>query len=136
MCHKIKGKNQNKNYKRCVNCRINLCSDCISIHENSHKIIDINVNTYQCEIHKKSYNAYCLNCRMDICDECHTFHKEHKFQSFEEMKPNIEDIKIKLMWIRYAINSFEENVKELINDLNTVMKNMEIYYMLFYSLRI
>ena len=134
MCHKIKGKNQNKNYKRCVNCRINLCSDCISIHENSHKIIDINVNTYQCEIHQKSYNAYCLNCRMDICDECHTFHKEHKFQTFEEMRPNIEDIKIKLMWIRYAINSFEENVKELINDLNTVMNNMEIYYNLYDSL--
>ena len=48
-CEVCKKHNQILNFKRCINCKINLCPECISQHEKEHEILDYNKTNYICD---------------------------------------------------------------------------------------
>ena len=130
-CTKCNKNKKSKDFQRCINCKIDLCTDCIVNHEQNHDIIDSNLKYYRCELHNISYSKYCTNCKLNICSTCLVNHQNHDIITFEEIKPNIDNIKNKMKELRISINLLEEHIKELINNLHIVKDNMEIYYQLY-----
>jgi hypothetical protein len=122
---------QNKGIHYCTKCQIHICSDCTEYHEKKHNIEEYQSNYYLCIKHKSLYTQYCQSCKYNICSQCIDKHKNHKIVTFEEISPNIGDIKKKIEEIKKAINLLDEHIKEIINDLNKVKENMEIYYNIY-----
>ena len=58
-----------------------LCPICMSMHDNHHKIINIDDKEYICDIHGEIYNSFCNECKKNICIECEKSHNEHKLLS-------------------------------------------------------
>ena len=120
-----------KEFHRCIKCKIDLCSDCTSEHEKDHEIIDYNKKNFICELHKNPYKVYCLTCKLNICQNCLIEHADHVVVSFKEIKPNIDNIKIKMNSFKNSINLLDEHIKDLINKLNQIMDNMKMYYYIY-----
>ena len=128
-------KNQNKKettfneFYKCISCGLYLCPLCKTVHDKTHNLINIDKN-YICSIHNEPYSKYCLDCRMNSCIQCGNSHKNHKNIYFGDIIPNIDEIKNKLKELRTYIDSFKQNINDIIKKLNSIVDNLEIYYKL------
>ena len=126
-------KNQNKKettfneFYKCISCNIYLCRLCKTVHDKTHKIMNIDKN-YICSIHNESYSKYCLDCKENSCVQCITNHQNHKNIYFGDIMPNMNEINKKMKELRNSIDIFKQNVADIINKLNNVADNFEIYY--------
>ena len=115
----------------CNLCNINLCPLCKSNHNKKHKIINYEQKYFICNLHNKELNSYCETCNKDMCLFCKKEHKEHKIILYEEIVPenmkNEEQIK---KTINSFLNILKKRIEMVIDRLNNVMKNLEIYYKL------
>ena len=135
-CDQCKTKNKSNTYNNemyiCNKCNMNLCPLCKSNHDKNHKIINYEQKYYICNIHNKEYNSYCETCHTDLCIFCKKEHKEHKIISYDDIIP--EDIPNQ-EFIKFSINAFilivRTKINMIIDRLNKVMKNIEIYFKLF-----
>ena len=55
----------------------------------------------------------------------------HNIQSFNEIKPNIVEIKNKMNEMKKTIDLLDVHIKEIIKCLNNVKENMDIYYEIY-----
>ena len=116
----------NKLYK-CYNCNINLCLLCKYKHNKDHKVIDYDLINYICRIHGERYTSYCKECKKNICDICELQHNNnhnliyHRDIIKKKENNNINELKIK-------IDKLKDEVKDIINILNKIIKNIDIYY--------
>ena len=131
-CEKCKNTNKNETYKnafyRCNTCKINICPMCKSSHDKTHNIINYDNKNYICEKHNEVYSLYCKKCKMNICMYCENEHKNHEIISFGKVFPNIEEIKMGKEILREKIDKLKNDVKEMINILNTTIENLENYF--------
>ena len=131
ICHDCK-KNKleiydNKLFK-CCECNYNLCPLCITKHNKEHITIDYDYKKYLCNIHGERYTSYCKECHKNLCDLCEFKHnKEHKFIYHRQIIEN-DNCLIKLKDLKKQIDSFKKEIHDIINKLNKVVKNFEIYY--------
>ena len=116
---------------RCIKCKIDICNDCKIYHANNHEIMDYNQKKFICKSHRNPYCNYCFTCKSNMCSNCLEEHNNHVIISFEEIKPNIDELKTKMNSIKNSINLLDEHIKELMNDLNKIMDNMKIYYNIY-----
>ena len=62
---------------------------------------------------------------------CLKNHSNHKIESFENIIPNQDEARNKLDQLREEINTFNNNIKRIINGLNQLIDNIETYYKIF-----
>ena len=131
-CKKInKSITYNNEFYRCINCKLNLCPLCKSIHDNYHYIINYDKQYYICNIHKEFYSNYCEECKLNICFLCRNEHKDLNIIAYKDITPNLSDIKNQLNYIRKKIDETNTIINETINKLNKIIENNEIYYNIF-----
>ena len=138
ICHNCKERNKsithNNEFYRCINCKMNLCPLCKSIHDNCHYIINYEKQYYICNLHKEFYSKYCEDCKINICSLCSNEHKRHKIIAYKDIIPNISDAKNQLNNIRKKIDELNKIIEEAINKLKKIIENNEIYYNIFKDL--
>ena len=86
-----------------------------------------NINN-KCIKHKKDYDKYCKDCNLNICPLCSKEHKEHNTIYFDELLNNDEINMINMKELKEYIDKFNNYIKLLIEKLNNVINNMELYY--------
>ena len=132
ICDKCKEKNKSNTYKnefyKCLECGINICPLCKSSHDKSHNIINYEQKNYICQKHGDIYVKYCKKCKLNICLICENEHKDHNTISYGEIIPNKNLIKEYMEQLRKSIDIFKNKTKEIIDKLNKVIDNIEIYY--------
>ena len=115
-------------FYKCFNCDMNLCPLCKAKHDKEHFIKNYEKKNYICKKHKEQYYSYCQNCKKNLCALCENSHREHKIIYFRSIRPNKDDIEIKMKEIRETIDNFEKNIQEIIEMLNKVIQGIELYY--------
>ena len=113
----------------CNKCNMNLCPLCKSNHDKNHKIINYDDKYYICNKHNKEYNSYCAKCNKDICILCEKDHEGHNIKPFSKMIPEISEAPNAISEINeLLLNIFKTKIKMIIDRLNNVMNNYEIYF--------
>ena len=115
----------------CRNCKINICVLCRENHNKNHSIIGYEQKNYLCQNHNDLYYKYCYNCKLNICMLCNQSHSNHKLESFENIISDLDNKRIELDKLKKEIDIFNNNVKKIINGLNQLIENMDIYYKIF-----
>ena len=132
ICEQCKDKNMSNSYNnmfyRCNECQKNLCPLCKENHDKNHNIINYNEKNYICGKHNNSYSFYCKSCKKNICFECEEEHKEHDIISFGKIISKKNDLEDKMKKFRNKINIFNNNIKEIIQNLNDLTIYVEKLY--------
>ena len=132
ICNICNNNNKNKIYNNdlyiCNTCKLNICPLCKLKHDKTHNIINYEQKEYICEIHNENYIKYCYTCNKNICMLCFNQHNEHDTISYEKIIPDIDNIKNSLIKLKNSIDIFKSDIKIMINKLNEVMKNIDLYY--------
>ena len=120
--------NDNKFYS-CLKCKMNLCSQCKSSHNNEeHIVIDYNLVNYKCEIHDESFVSYCEDCEKNLCTLCEDKHNiNHKIIGYDELIPDY-NVREKLIEFRRKKNKFISELKSIIDIINYVINNISFKY--------
>ena len=126
-----KANTYNNEFFRCKNCNINLCPLCRSIHDKTHIIIKYEDKNYICDFHNKQFISYCKKCIKNLCYICEQNHHNHDLINYKCELPNIKEIKMKKDELRKNIDILTYNIKEMINKLNKIIENIEIFYNIF-----
>ena len=120
--------NNNEFYK-CNICKINLCPLCKSInHDESHNIINYDLKNYICEEHNEDFISYCKECKYNICSLCLKDHVNHNIVNYKDLEINYEQKIKEKNELRQKIDNLNNDIKEIINKLNFVMENLQLYY--------
>ena len=121
---------EKKRIFECSQCDIYLCQECKNTHDNkSHKISNSEEIKYICNIHEQTYIKFCNQCDENICELCEkNEHSGHFISDFKELSPNIDGLYENLRKLKTGIDTFNNNIKEIIQKLNKVKENMEIIY--------
>ena len=132
VCNICNINNKNNTYNNefyiCNICKKNICPLCKLIHDKNHGIIKYEQKGYNCEKHNKNYVKYCNTCHINICLSCYEEHNTHEIISYENINPNIDKIKTEIIVLKDTIDIFKSDIKIIINKLNKVMENIDIYY--------
>ena len=131
ICDECKKNNKcdsnNNLFYRCNDCKQNLCIFCKSKHNKLHNIIDYDTHNYICEFHNEKYISYCNNCYMNICQLCEKNHLNHDTEYYKLIPDKDKKID-ELNSLRKLINEMKIHLNEIINEIITVIENIEIYY--------
>ena len=125
---KNKGNTPENEFYKCLTCDSNLCLLCKPNHDKEHNIIKYDQKNYICRKHNDTLIQYCEKCEQNICFSCIEEHKGHKTIFLGDIIPNMKEKKDELIEIKTEIKNFNNNIKTIINQLNELVKIMEIYY--------
>ena len=126
-----KGNTYNNEFYRCLSCKMNLCPLCKNNHDKSHKIINYEKKYYICETHNDLFIKYCNDCKKDLCLYCLNSHKPHNFIPYENIIPKMDELKNEMIKLRKSIDDFENEIKDIVDKLNKVKENIEVYYKIY-----
>ena len=134
ICEKCKENNKSELFEHtmnmCNNCKINLCPICADMHDKEHKIIKYEEKNYFCDKHNETYEAFCSNCEKDLCLQCLSEHNNHNIVNYDKKVMREEILKDDLNDLRIKLEKFKESILDIINKLNKVMLNMDMFYKL------
>ena len=128
---KENNKSNSNEFFHCFTCKINLCSLCKENHDKNHNIIDYDKKDNICGIHHEKYIKYCNHCKLNICILCEKPHKNHNLIYFGDLIPDINKINNIMIKLRDEIDNFKLAIKGLIDKLNKIIENIEIYYKIY-----
>ena len=142
LCDQCKNNNMGNVFKnvfyRCMTCKLNLCPICKLEHskknDEKHKIINYDQKDYKCEIHDELYIKYCKDCKLNLCIYCANEHKNHNNILYEDIIPDINNLKNRMKELREEIDIFNKEILKIISILNKVKDNIEIYYNIFLNI--
>ena len=129
-CNKNKKSNTDKNkFFYCFDCKINLCPLCKSEHEKTeHDIVDGELKNHQCFHKNKFFAKFCKTCKKNICIDCEIDHEKHETINFDNIKPENEELKIKLEEEKKLLDSFNDTYIQITQILKELKDNFEICY--------
>ena len=118
------------NFYKCLNCEKNLCPQCKSNHDKSHKTINYDEKDYKCSKHFESFNSYCKNCNKNLCPLCKedNEHIGHEIILFNDLEINESSLKENLKELKTKIELLKKEVNKITYKLEYIIKNMENYY--------
>ena len=122
-----KSNTYNNDFYICNTCKINICPFCKSKHDKNHNIINYEQKEYICKIHNEIYVKYCDTCKNNICMLCFNQHNKHDIIQYETIIPDIDKIESSLNELKKSLDIFKTDIKIMINKLNEVIKNIDIY---------
>ena len=111
----------------CTTCNQNYCFKCKLEHNKSHDFINYEEKNYICKSHNRFYDSYCKSCKKNICIICYSEHFEHEIKSYGYMIPKSSKLSEDLIDLSDIINNIKNNIDDIINKLNKVKTNFEIY---------
>ena len=134
-CNNNKYNSYNKQFFKCLSCGYNLCPLCNSNHNDSHEIINYDDINYICNTHNEIFISYCDICKINLCMICQKNHnKEHNIQNFAYILENKNEIIEELNVFKTKIDRFNDIIKEIIEILNNIMNNINIFYTINYDI--
>ena len=134
-CNETKFKSYKKLFYKCLDCKNNFCVMCREKHSQEHKTIDYNDINYKCLEHNDFYISYCNECKKNLCMKCEKKHdNNHNIIDYKNILPDEDEIKKELKSFKNKIDKLKGNVTEIINILNKVYENFEIYYKIIYDI--
>jgi len=135
ICEDCKQKNksnvfENKFYK-CISCKKNICPLCKSKHNQDHDIIDYEQKDFICIIHNEKFTSYCKNCKLNLCIECESSHQDKEnIVMYRDILPDKDKIASQINELRIMIDQYKEVIDKIKNELDDIIKNYEIYYLI------
>ena len=118
-CNNTKFNSYNKEFYRCLRCKINLCPLCNDKHNKSHDIINYNNINYVCFFHNDFYVSYCKNCKINLCMKCEINHNNARLIiNFKNIFPDEYEIKEELESFKIKINLLKITIEKMISILN------------------
>ena len=115
----------------CFKCKKKICSSCELNHDKNHNIVNYEQKNFICHKHNKSYSSYCKGCTKNICELCEEKHYNHEIINFEDILPNINELKMKTNQINIEITKLNDNINEMIKILESVIQNVDLYYKIY-----
>ena len=115
----------------CFSCKKNICPLCKDNHEKSHIVIDYSQKDFKCKLHNEYNSLYCNDCKKDICILCEKDHINHKKISLGEIMPDKTKLEEDKNSLRKNIDEFIEEIQDMINVFNNIIRNIEGYYNIF-----
>ena len=136
ICDKCKNKNMgevfNKEFYRCINCKINLCPLCKKEHSLNHNMIIYQNKFYICEGHGEPFISFCNECNKNLCFTCEEKHSNHQTIDFKKFRKNKNDLEKELNIFKEYLDKTkkiaENDIKNFTEKWNKVIKNYEIIY--------
>ena len=132
ICNECKTINKSISYNKeffiCLNCKKSLCPLCKSNHNNNHYIINYDQKNYICFEHGDNFSLYCKTCKKNLCVACENGHIEHETITLGKLSPNKNHLEYRLIELGNNINKFKNEIKNMIDLLNKVCENIEIFY--------
>ena len=123
-----KADSYNNIFYRCNQCKKILCIQCQNKHNTDHNFTNYDDKNYICDIHNEKYYSYCKECDKNICLFCKGEHKGHELINYENILPNINELKSNINKLRKDINQFKGIIDNLKNRLNKVKDTIEFFY--------
>ena len=131
-CKNINKESSNNNeFFECLNCKETFCFLCKQKHELNHNIIKFYQRNYICSKHNNIFTKYCEDCRINICSLFNGEHVNHKTISFFDLKVDIEKSKKKLKEFRTLLDTFNEQIYEIIKKLNKLLEDINTCYKIY-----
>ena len=128
-CHQNdKSKAFDNIFFRCNICKKNLCPACKSVHNKEHLLINYDDKDYICDLHNEKFTFFCQDCERNICIYCENNHLVHKLISYGKILPNLNKVEIDMKNLRGKIDKIKNITNVIINRLNKVIDNYEIFY--------
>ena len=135
ICDFCKSANKSNTYENlfyiCFSCNKKICPLCKSSHDKNHLMIDYDEKYFKCNEHNESYTLYCEQCKKNICILCEKAHINHKKISHGEIMPDKNKLENEKNELRKKLDEFENEAQKIINILNNIIKNFEIYYKIY-----
>ena len=135
ICDSCKDSNKSSTYENlfyiCNSCNKSLCPLCKSNHDVSHLIIDYEDKYFKCHQHNESFSLYCYDCKKNLCIICEKEHKYHNKVSHAEIMLDKNKLDNGKNILRKNLDEFENEVQNIINRLNKIIQNFEMYYNLY-----
>ena len=132
VCEKCKQKNKSNSYNKeffiCLQCNISLCPLCKSTHNSNHSIIKYDQKPYICFEHEDTFSSYCKLCKVNLCTACENKHSGHDIISLGKLFPDKKELNQKIEDFKVNFGKLKKDVNNLIEILNTFLKNIEIFY--------
>ena len=134
-CNNTKSNSYNKQFYKCLNCRINLCPLCKQNHNKNHETLDYDKINYICLNHKDFFVSYCKDCKLNLCMKCEMKHNNnHSIINYKAILPDDDEIKKELNQFKNKIDKLKENICTMINILNNVYDNLKYFHTIFYDI--
>ena len=144
ICHKCQKsqKDDIKDFSKCLKCSkkfkyaIYYCSECSSSHHHAQQLIKYDEKYYYCQDHFKLFKTFCVSCNQNLCEICEKSHllQACKLKKFEQMIPDVNQIKIKLEEIKENIEDLKIIVDQIKNNMDGAVRIMERYYVISYDI--
>ena len=124
--------NENIQFFKCLTCNKNICTICKKSHNEKHNLIESELQNYICNIHNKQFDSYCNICKKNLCSICEKEHKnENDIIYFKNMISNININNKRKKKYNLKFENFYKDIKEIIEILNKVMNNIQIYSQIY-----
>ena len=136
-CNECKTNNENDFNKEiyiCNICKKNLCSKCNQEHDKSHKSFNYESKNFICKEHNEIYTFYCRECKKNLCSICkkEKDHLDHDIIELKTLLQNKDNLLEILKDFRINLDIFNNNIDEIISIFNSIKKNIEIFYKIYY----
>ena len=133
VCDNCKDTNKYESYQhtfyKCLFCKQNLCPLCKSQHNKEHEIINFDEKNYICEEHNEKFNSYCNNCKKNLCLICESEHQDlENIIEFKNIIKKYDAFNSQIEVLKQEIKNLKKKTLEIINMVNTINENLDIYY--------
>ena len=130
-CGRSKNDIFNNEFYICINCNINLCPLCKSIHNKNHKIINYDEKNYKCKSHNDSFVKYCYQCKKDLCMMCSIAHQksfQHSLQDFQNLLTDKNELNKTMENLKNVINQFKNKINNIKYQLDRMINRLDLFY--------
>ena len=111
-----------------LNLQKNLCILCKVTHQSDHNVMRDDLINNFCPEHKEQLIKFCVDCNLNTCFSCDEKHREHKTINLVDLKPNMDEIKFKLLQLKKEIETFKSQIQIVMMELNKMKEALDIFY--------
>jgi len=127
---KVNNKGESTDYKfyKCLTCKKNLCILCKVNHQSDHNVMRDDLINNFCPEYNEQLIKFCVDCNLNTCFSCDEKHRKHKTISLVDLKPNMDEIKNKLLQLKKEIETFKSQIQIVMMKLNIMKESLDIFY--------
>ena len=132
ICDKCKVQNKGDStdhiFYKCLTCKKNLCILCKVTHPSDHNVMRDDLINNICPEHNEQLIKFCVDCNLNTCFSCDEKHRQHETINLVDLKPNMDEIKNKILQLKKEIETFKKEIEKAIMKLNKLNESLDIFY--------